>query len=155
VHWTRLLGFVFALVLAFGLRFRPRKSSNNLNSAIFGISLSRIRIHLRRWLTFGRFGFTLGINLDAAGVDMLLRCMAEVMRRDGELKLAKLSPQAAVILELTRTDRLFEIFETSSDAVKSFQRFLPGAMKNLPVASPILIKRAGEEYYPASDKSAA
>jgi anti-sigma B factor antagonist len=94
-------------------------------------------------------------QMDAAGVDMLLRCMAEVMRRDGELKLAKLSPQAAVILELTRTDRLFEIFETSSDAVKSFQRFLPGAMKNLPVASPILIKRAAEEYYPESDKPAA
>ncbi len=94
-------------------------------------------------------------QMDAAGVDMLLRCMAEVMRRDGELKLAKLSPQAAVILELTRTDRLFEIFETSSDAVKSFQRFLPGAMKNLPVASPILIKRAEEEYYPEPDKSAA
>jgi hypothetical protein len=60
-----------------------------------------------------------------------------------------------VILELTRTDRLFEIFETSSDAVKSFQRFLPGAMKNLPVASPILIKRAEEGYLPESDKSAA
>jgi anti-sigma B factor antagonist len=94
-------------------------------------------------------------QMDAAGVDMLLRCMAEVMRRDGELKLAKLSPQAAVILELTRTDRLFEIFETSSDAVKSFQRFLPGAMKNLPVASPILIKRKEDGLYPDSDKSAA
>ncbi len=94
-------------------------------------------------------------QMDAAGVDMLLRCMAEVMRRDGELKLAKLSPQAAVILELTRTDRLFEIFETSGDAVKSFQRFLPGAMKNLPVASPILMKRAQAEYYPESDKPAA
>jgi anti-sigma B factor antagonist len=95
-------------------------------------------------------------QMDAAGVDMLLRCMAEVMRRDGELKLAKLSPQAAVILELTRTDRLFEIYETSSDAVKSFQRFLPGAMKNLPVVSPILMKqRATPEYYPDSDNSAA
>jgi anti-sigma B factor antagonist len=94
-------------------------------------------------------------QMDAAGVDMLLRCMAEVMRRDGELKLAKLSPQAAVILELTRTDRLFEIFETSSDAVKSFQRFLPGAMKNLPVASPILIKRSEDGLYPKSDKTAA
>jgi anti-sigma B factor antagonist len=94
-------------------------------------------------------------QMDAAGVDMLLRCMAEVMRRDGELKLAKLSPQAAVILELTRTDRLFEIFETSSDAVKSFQRFLPGAMKNLPMPSPILMKRAEKEYYPEPDKPAA
>jgi len=94
-------------------------------------------------------------QMDAAGVDMLLRCMAEVMRRDGELKLAKLSPQAAVILELTRTDRLFEIFETSSDAVKSFQRFLPGAMKNLPMASPTFMKRTAEEYYSDSDKPAA
>ncbi len=94
-------------------------------------------------------------QMDAAGVDMLLRCMAEVMRRDGELKLAKLSPQAAVILELTRTDRLFEIFETSSDAVKSFQRFLPGAMKNLPMPSPILMKRTEKEYYPEPDKPAA
>lgn len=94
-------------------------------------------------------------QMDAAGVDMLLRCMAEVMKRDGELKLAKLSPQAAVILELTRTDRLFEIYETSGDAVKSFQRFLPSTMKNLPLVSPILSKRAAKELYAESDNSAA
>ncbi|HLH09299.1 MAG TPA: STAS domain-containing protein [Terriglobales bacterium] len=94
-------------------------------------------------------------QMDAAGVDMLLRCMAEVMKRDGELKLAKLSPQAAVILELTRTDRLFEIYESSGDAVKSFQRFLPGTMKNLPVVSPILLKRAEKEIYSEPENSAA
>jgi len=71
--------------------------------------------------------------MDAAGVDMLLHCMAEVMKRDGELKLAAVSPQAAVVLELTRTDRLFEVFETSGDAVRSFYRFLPNAMKGQPV----------------------
>src|SRR5579884_1076358 len=59
-------------------------------------------------------------QMDAAGVDMLLHCMAAVMKRDGELKLAAVSPQAAVVLELTRTDRLFEVFETSGDAVRSF-----------------------------------
>lgn len=77
-------------------------------------------------------------QMDAAGVDMLLHCMAEVMKRDGELKLAAVSPQAAVVLELTRTDRLFEVFETSGDAVRSFYRFLPNAMKNQPVLVPKL-----------------
>src|SRR5215472_6104827 len=68
-------------------------------------------------------------HLDSAGVEVLLHCMSEVMRRDGDLKLASLSPQAAVILELTRTDRLFEIYETSADAVRSFSGFLPNAMR--------------------------
>ena len=67
--------------------------------------------------------------MDAAGVDMLLQCMAEVTKRDGDLKLASLSPQAAVVLELTRTDRLFEIYESSADAVRSFTSFLPNAMR--------------------------
>ncbi len=69
--------------------------------------------------------------MDAAGVDMLLQCMAQAMKRDGDVKLASVSPQAAVILELTRTDRLFEIYETSTDAARSFSGFLPNAMKHL------------------------
>lgn len=68
-------------------------------------------------------------QIDAAGVDVLLHCMSEAMKRDGDLKLASLSPQAAVILELTRTDRLFEIYETSTDAAKSFSSFLPNAVR--------------------------
>jgi hypothetical protein len=31
---------------------------------------------------------------------------------------------------------LFEVFETSGDAVRSFYRFLPNAMKNQPVFVP-------------------
>lgn len=83
-------------------------------------------------------------QMDAAGVDMLLHCMAEVMKRDGELKLAAVSSQAAVVLELTRTDRLFEVFETSGDAVRSFYRFLPNAMKNQPVLVPHIEPNVGD-----------
>ena len=68
-------------------------------------------------------------QLDAAGVEMLLRCMSEAHKRDGDLKLAALSPQTAVVLELTRAERLFEIYETSTDAVRSFSGFLPNAMR--------------------------
>lgn len=67
-------------------------------------------------------------QMDAAGVDMLLHCMAEAMKRDGDVKLAAVSRQAAVILEMTRTERLFEIYNTSADAVRSFTRFVPEAM---------------------------
>ena len=69
-------------------------------------------------------------HIDAAGVDVLLKCMRDAIRRDGDLKLAALSPQAAVVLELTRTGRLFEIYDTSSAAVKSFSSFLPNAIKH-------------------------
>jgi anti-sigma B factor antagonist len=69
------------------------------------------------------------VQLDAAGVEMLLRCMSEAHRRDGDLKLASPSPQAAIILELTRTERLFEIYDSSTDAVRSFSGFLPNAMR--------------------------
>ncbi len=68
-------------------------------------------------------------QIDAAGVDVLLQCMSEATKRDGDLKLASLSPHAAVVLELTRTDRLFEIYETSTDAAKSFSSFLPNAVR--------------------------
>ncbi len=62
-------------------------------------------------------------QMDSAGVEMLLHCMEGVMKRDGDLKLAALSPACATILELMRVDRLFEIFESSEAAVQSFHAF--------------------------------
>lgn len=59
-------------------------------------------------------------SLDSAGVEMLLQCLEEVLKRDGDLKLAALSPEAEVILELMRVARVFETFATSEDAVRSF-----------------------------------
>jgi anti-anti-sigma factor len=70
-------------------------------------------------------------HIDAAGIDILLRCMREAVKRDGDLKLAALSAQSQVVLELTRTGRLFEIYENSTAAVKSFSSFLPNALRQL------------------------
>jgi anti-sigma B factor antagonist len=69
-------------------------------------------------------------HIDAAGVEVLLQCMRAAVKRDGDLKLAALSSQAAIVLELTRTGRLFEIYETSTAAVKSFSCFLPNAIRH-------------------------
>jgi anti-sigma B factor antagonist len=58
--------------------------------------------------------------IDSAGVEMMLHCLEEAMKRDGDLKLAALSPESEVILELMRVARVFEAFATSDDAVRSF-----------------------------------
>lgn len=71
---------------------------------------------------------------------MLLHCMEEVMKRNGDLKLAALPPGPAVMLEITRVDRLFEIFDDAQDAVDSFYR-LP--VQALPAIQP--------DWHPALD----
>lgn len=60
-------------------------------------------------------------SMDSAGVEMLLQCLEEAMKRDGDLKLAAPSPQCEVILELMRVSRVFETFESCDAAVRSFQ----------------------------------
>jgi anti-sigma B factor antagonist len=77
------------------------------------------------------FDFTGVRHFDSTGVELLLRCMEKAMKRNGDLKLAALSPQLAVILEMTRVDRLFEIFDNCNDAVESFHRFSPAAMQSI------------------------
>ena len=69
------------------------------------------------------FDFSRVRHLDSSGVEVLLRCMEEAIKRNGDLKLAAVPPASAVILEMTRVDRLFEMFPTCEDAVESFQRF--------------------------------
>src|SRR5207249_10722011 len=61
--------------------------------------------------------------MDRAGIDMLLSCMEQAMKRNGDLKLGAVSPKLAVILELMRVDRLFEVFGSNESAVQSFHAF--------------------------------
>jgi anti-sigma B factor antagonist len=68
-------------------------------------------------------------QLDVAGIEVLLQCMSQAMKHDGDLKLASLSDHASIVLELTRTDRLFEIYETSTDAARSYSCFLPNTLR--------------------------
>jgi len=75
------------------------------------------------------FDFSNVRQMDTAGVEMLLYCVSQAMKRDGDVKLASVSPQAATVLELTRTWRLFETYENSTDAVRSFSCFLPNTLR--------------------------
>jgi anti-anti-sigma factor len=62
-------------------------------------------------------------QLDSTGIQVLLRFLEEALKRNGDVKLAAIPPGAAATLELTRVDRLFEVFDSTADAVDSFQLF--------------------------------
>jgi anti-sigma B factor antagonist len=61
-------------------------------------------------------------ELDKPAIHMLLCCLEEAMKHNGDVKLAAVTPSIGEILELTRVDRLFEIYETQTEAVNSFFR---------------------------------
>lgn len=69
-------------------------------------------------------------DMDRFAIHMLLCCLEEAMKRNGDVKLAAVSPLARATLERTRVDRLFEIYETETDAVNSF--FKPHLGHSLP-----------------------
>src|SRR6202521_2417978 len=62
-------------------------------------------------------------QLDSAGIQVLLHCLEEAMKRNGDVKLASVPRAAAEILELTKVDSLFEAFDSPADAVDSFYQF--------------------------------
>jgi anti-sigma B factor antagonist len=62
------------------------------------------------------------LAIDRAGTEMLLHCVEQVIRQDGDLTLAAVPAEVMVVLELTCIDRLFEIFESNSDAVESYSK---------------------------------
>ena len=62
-------------------------------------------------------------QLDRPAMQLLLCCLEEAIKRNGDVKLAAVSAGAKSTLQLTGVDRLFEIFETNVEAVNSFRRF--------------------------------
>ncbi|MFZ0284795.1 MAG: STAS domain-containing protein [Terriglobales bacterium] len=70
-------------------------------------------------------------QVDSAGIEMLLNCMEEAMKRNGDVKLAAIATGPAVVLELTQVDRLFEIFADASEAAKSFHQFPVQAIQQM------------------------
>lgn len=78
------------------------------------------------------FDFSQVRKMDSTAVEMLLYCMEEAMKRNGDLKFAAVPPSSAIILELTRVDQLFEIFETVADAVDSYSGLPRGIGPGVP-----------------------
>ncbi|MHB1936581.1 MAG: STAS domain-containing protein [Acidobacteriaceae bacterium] len=61
-------------------------------------------------------------NLDKSVVRLMLCCLEEAMKRNGDVKLAALPLAAEIVLEACGVDRLFDIHDTTAGAVSSFHK---------------------------------
>ena len=69
--------------------------------------------------------------LDISGVKMILECLLQARRRDGDLKLAALSAESQAVLELMGENRMLQAFATSDEAVRSFALHRPKGVASL------------------------
>ena len=53
---------------------------------------------------------------------LLLCCLEEAMKRNGDVKLASMPFETTALLELTGVARLFERYDTNAEAISSFRR---------------------------------
>lgn len=58
--------------------------------------------------------------VDRRGVRILLQCLEEALKRNGDVKLAALPPELAVALQQTGFDQICDAYDTSKDAVDSY-----------------------------------
>jgi anti-anti-sigma regulatory factor len=61
-------------------------------------------------------------RLDKSAVHLLLCCLEEAMKRNGDVKLAAIPAGASAVLELAGIERLFEVYASNAEAVSSFRR---------------------------------
>jgi|SRR5579872_47250 len=57
-----------------------------------------------------------------SSLHLLLCCLEEAMKRNGDVRLSSIPEAARASLELSGIDDLFKIFDNDAEAVKSFQR---------------------------------
>jgi anti-anti-sigma regulatory factor len=68
-------------------------------------------------------------KMDRSLTHLLLCCLEEAIKRNGDVKLSAVPPAAKATLERTGVIRLFEVFDTNAEALGSFH--LPPTNKAL------------------------
>ncbi|MFA6220984.1 MAG: STAS domain-containing protein [Desulfomonilaceae bacterium] len=58
--------------------------------------------------------------IDSSGCGALVASLRTLLKNHGDLKIARPSPQAQTLFQLTRLHRVFEIFDDLDTAIKSF-----------------------------------
>lgn len=61
-------------------------------------------------------------QINKPALHLLLSCLEEAMKRNGDARLAAVSPSAEAALKITGADRLFQIFASNDDAINSFDQ---------------------------------
>jgi anti-anti-sigma factor len=60
-------------------------------------------------------------RLDRNAIHLLLCCLEEAMKRNGDVRLAALQPEPLSVLHSTGLDSIFQVFDSVENAVESFR----------------------------------
>ena len=81
-------------------------------------------------------------EMDRSVTHLLLCCLEEAIKRNGDVKLSAVPAAAREIFELTGVNRLFEVFDTNAEALSSFH--LPQINEGLHLTATAGSRRAFE-----------
>jgi anti-sigma B factor antagonist len=81
-----------------------------------GVLLTLLKETKRIILNFAWVG-----HIDSSGVGTVVASFISARHRGAQIKFAALSPGAKQVLKTTHVDRLFEVYDTNEEAIKSFQ----------------------------------
>jgi anti-sigma B factor antagonist len=59
-------------------------------------------------------------TIDGPRIYFLLCCLEEALKRNGDVRLAGMTAQAKMMLAAAGADRIFQIFASNGDAIRSF-----------------------------------
>jgi anti-sigma B factor antagonist len=62
------------------------------------------------------------VEVSLEAIRLLLACLEEAMKRNGDVRLASLPGTSKAILQSAGMERLFRMFDTDIEAIKSFQQ---------------------------------
>lgn len=60
------------------------------------------------------------VHVDSSGLGILVASFISARHRGAEIKFAALSPRTRRLFTITKMDRLFEVYDSPEEAVKSF-----------------------------------
>jgi anti-sigma B factor antagonist len=59
--------------------------------------------------------------VDSMGLGVLISLLRRVKQKDGDIKIASLTPDVKTIFEITRLFRLFDVCDSSKEAIEKFK----------------------------------
>ena len=81
-------------------------------------------------------------QMDNPTIHLLLCCLEEAMKRNGDVKLAGVQPDAKATLQFAGVSRLFEVYTTVAEATQSFRQRFNGIVP--PLLEPVEQEREAE-----------
>ncbi|MGQ9631458.1 MAG: STAS domain-containing protein [bacterium] len=97
----------------------------DLSGEIDAQNSSDIKSRIKALISDGKVKFVINLSgvryMDSSGLGVLVSGLKTARKDGGDLKLSGLQPEVQNIFELTQLNKVFEIYESESEAINSYR----------------------------------